>query len=325
MTYADYLLGILKQKRVAIVVILLITAIAYSNIFGNAFAWDDGDTIINWQATRSWASVPSMLAGAVPPGHPGNYRPVRNILYITSYHLWGTNPAGYHLQTMLLAISIALLVYGITDLLIPNSYVPLLTALFFGTHPIHVEALTWITSSMDMFGMLFGFSAVYFFVLWRKHLKINLYYGASLVLMFLALFTNEVTLSIPILLFAIVYLFPKGKNKRFWIPLLPFFALIGFNFYIRAVILHIGARFFYIGNSIWTTFLVMMRVAWVYVATLVFPTHLTVDHTLGGGMSSWSVELTQVGSIGQNAVAALRFMATPSTRGQPIRLFHATP
>jgi Tfp pilus assembly protein PilF len=290
------------------IIIVVLTTLAYLNIFSNSFAWDDKDTILNWQATRTFTSIPSMLAGAVPPGHPGNYRPVRNILYIVSYKLWGENPWGYHLQTLLLTVGIALLVYGITDLLIPNSLVPLVTALLFGLHPMHVEALTWITSSMDMFGMLFGFAGVYQYLYFRRHPKKWLNYVYAFIFTALALFSNEIDLSIPILLFLIAYLFPKPKQSRlWWMHLVPFFGLIIGNFYIRAVILHIGSRFSYLGNSITRSFLVMMRATWVYITTLIYPTNLTINHSLGKGLSSWGVELIELGSMGQRAVAALRF------------------
>ena len=304
MTYSDYLLSQLKKKSIAIVIIVLFTIIAYGNTMQNAFAWDDTDTIVNWQATRSWKNVPAMLAGATPPGHPGNYRPVRNILYIASYHLFGLNPTGYHIQAIILAISIAVLVYLITDLLVPKPLTALIAGLFFALHPMHVEALTWITSSMDMFGMLFSFAAIYCYLLWRitKH---KWQYITALFLTFLAIFSNEVTLTTPILIGLITYLFPKKNTKHPILAVAPFFFAILANWYVRVTLLHIGARFYYIENSIGQTILIMLRAFWVYIQTLVFPIHLTINHALGSGITSWSVELIEKGSRANGAVKAL--------------------
>jgi hypothetical protein len=304
MTYSDYLLSQLKKKSIAIVIIVLFTIIAYGNTMQNAFAWDDGDTIIRWEATRSWKNVPAMLAGATPPGHPGNYRPIRNILYIASYHLFGLNPTGYHIQAIILTIAIAILVYLITDLLVKSPFTALVTGIFFALHPMHVEAFTWITSSMDMFGMLFGFGAIYTYLRWRITNR-TWQYTVALLLTFLAIFSNEVTLSIPILIALVTYLFPTKNIKHTYIAVAPFFLAIVANWYVRVTLLHIGARFYYIENSIWKTFLIMLRAFWVYVQTLVFPTNLTINHALGSGITSWSIELIEKGSRANIAVKAL--------------------
>lgn len=304
MTYPDYLLTLAKKRAIAILIIVFFTIIAYGNTMQNAFAWDDTDTIINWQATRSWKNVPAMLAGATPPGHPGNYRPIRNVLYIASYHLFGLNPTGYHIQAIFLAVAIAILIYLITDILIPKSYTALIAGLFFALHPMHVEALTWITSSMDMFGMLFGFGAIYTYLVWRIT-KYTWQYLLAIILTFLAIFSNEVTLSIPILIGLVTYLFPQKNIKRPLLFVAPFFLAIVANWYIRVTLLHIGSRFYYIENSIWKTILIMLRAFWVYIQTLIFPIHLTINHALGSGITSWSIELIEKGSRANNAVKAL--------------------
>lgn len=309
-TYPEYLIRILLQKRVAYIAICIVAILSYANIFANTFAWDDRDTILNWQETRTWESVPAMLLGATPPGHPGNYRPVRNILYIAAYKVWGVNPWGYHLQTIMLISAISLLVYEITAFLYPKKLAPLITALLFATHPMHVEALTWMTSMMDMYGMLFGFGAVYSFLCWRKNARQLLWYLLAWCLTFLAIFTNEITLAIPLLFGLIMFIFPLPK-QRFILPLLPFISIIFINAWVRVTILHIGARFTYIGGSLYTTIVVMLQAFLTYLRILFIPTNLTINHDLGNGLSSWAIELIDPASMGYKAVSSLS-ITTPS-------------
>ena len=308
-SYPDYLLGLIRKRFISVLIIALVVALAYGNIFSNSFAWDDKDTILNWEATRSWNSIPAMLLGATPPGHPGNYRPVRNILYIVSYHLWGTSTWGYHMQTIALASGISILVYFITRKLYPNGFVPLLTALFFGTHPLHVEALTWMTSMMDMFGMLFGFASVYTFLIWRDHPKRLLVYLVSWVLMFLGIFSNEIAFAFPLLIAFILVMFPK-KGQSILLSV-PFGLIVPVNFAIRMGLLGIGSRFTYIGDNFGTTMIVMSAAMLTYFRLLVFPSNLTINHDLGNGLSSWSIELLDPLSVGHRAVQALS-VTTPS-------------
>lgn len=304
-TYPQYLIHtLLPQKKIAYIVICIVILLSYGNIFANTFAWDDRDTILNWQETRTWKSVPSMLLGATPPGHPGNYRPVRNILYILAYKLFGVNPWGYHLQTIILTVAISLLVFEITTLIYPKKLAPLITSLLFATHPIHVEALTWMTSMMDMYGMLFGFGAVYCFLSWRKNTRQVQWFIASWLLTFLAIFTNEITLAIPVLFALIMVIFPKQK-QRIILTLLPFFGVIAANAWVRITILHIGARFTYIGGSFYTTFVVMLQAFLTYLRILILPTSLTINHDLGNGLSSWAIELIDPASLGYKAMMSL--------------------
>ncbi len=310
MTYPEYLLRILHRKRVAVIILCIIATLSYANVFSNTFAWDDRDTIINWQETRSWKSIPAMLLGATPPGHPGNYRPVRNILYILAYKLFGVNPWGYHLQTLLLIIAISLLVFEITALIHPKNLTPLITALFFATHPMHVEALTWMTSMMDMYGMLFGFGSTYLFLRWRKNPKKFAWYIGAWCMAFLAIFTNEITLAIPLLFGLIMVIFPIPK-QRLVLSLLPFIGIIFINAWVRVSVLHIGARFTYIGGSLYTTMLVMLQAFLTYIRLLFVPTGLTINHDLGNGLSSWAIELLDPASVGYKAVSSLS-IRTPS-------------
>lgn len=310
-TYAEYFIHtLLPQKRIAYIIICAVVLLSYGNIFANTFAWDDRDTILNWQETRTWNSVPSMLLGATPPGHPGNYRPVRNILYILAYKLFGVNPWGYHAQTIALAITISLLVFEITAIIYPKKFTPLITSLLFAAHPMHVEALTWMTSMMDMYGMLFGFGAVYCFLIWRKSAGRIPWFFASWILTVLAIFTNEITLAIPLLLGLIMLLFPKPK-QRIFLTIVPFFSAIAANAWVRITILHIGARFTYIGGSFYTTIIVMLQAFLTYLRILLFPTHLTINHDLGNGLSSWAIELIDPASLGYKAMNRLSIM-TPS-------------
>lgn len=309
-TYPEYLMRIVLKKRVAYIVICIIALLSYANVFANTFAWDDRDTILNWQETRTWESVPAMLLGATPPGHPGNYRPVRNILYIAAYKIWGVNPWGYHLQTIMLISAISLLVYEITALLYSKKLAPLITALLFATHPMHVEALTWMTSMMDMYGMLFGFGAVYSFLRWRKNTRQLLWYLLAWCLTFLAIFTNEITLAIPLLFGLVMFIFPLPK-QRLILTLLPFISIIFINAWVRVTILHIGARFTYIGGSLYTTIVVMLQAFLTYLQILFVPTNLTINHDLGNGLSSWAIELIDPASMGYKAVSSLS-ITTPS-------------
>src|SRR3990167_4657703 len=84
------------MKKLAVV--LLITALAYLNIFGNGFVIDDQYFIVEKSAN--------------PVSQQGVFRPIRSLLYTTYFQIFGTtNSTGYHLHSLLVHLAATGLVY----------------------------------------------------------------------------------------------------------------------------------------------------------------------------------------------------------------------
>ncbi|HVN64578.1 MAG TPA: hypothetical protein VMT58_08060, partial [Candidatus Binataceae bacterium] len=89
--------------------ILAATAIVYSSSFGNGFVFDDGDIIVSnrllGQWSYIWRSLSRDLWWSLDPGHlpqSSYYRPLENIWLALNFHLFGLNPAGWHVATVAL-------------------------------------------------------------------------------------------------------------------------------------------------------------------------------------------------------------------------------
>lgn len=306
--YLRYLLTKLSNRRIAILTILIAIGIAYLPIFWNGFAWDDKDTILGWPAKESWASIPSFLAGETPPAHPGNYRPVRNILYILTHKFFGLHPFGYHLQSLLLHSGIATLLYLLLRRLIPNPVTAWLATMLFALHPTRVEAITWITSSMDIYGVLFLMATLYMYQRAREQQSTAwLFYTASLCCSLLAFFTNEVTLSLPFLLILLEY-FSVRTTDPVWkrcSRILPFVLTLGFYLWVRIFVIGEGARSSYVFGSFFVQVLLSLHAYLQYLIVLVAPIYLSINHDLGSGITSWAVEVSRVSGPVRSAILEL--------------------
>ncbi|MBI2595291.1 tetratricopeptide repeat protein [Candidatus Daviesbacteria bacterium] len=194
----DKVKTIIQNSNFQIITLVLLTILAYSNIFSNGFVIDDKSFIGGWEGTKSLANIPQFFAGAVPPGHEGVYRPLRSVLYAIYYQVFGTNIFWYHLHSILVHLGSTILVYFITRELVyvargpsaavsrrvssvvslpagtrrdpsatsplATSFIPFITALLFGLQPIHTETITYIASSMDAVGMMFMFLSFYLYL-----------------------------------------------------------------------------------------------------------------------------------------------------------------
>lgn len=294
MNYLSYLLKQLQNVRTQQLIIIAFTVIAYGNIFANGFVWDDMDTVISWQAKSEWSSIPRFILGETPPTHQGNYRPVRNILYIVTDKIWGKNPFGYHLQTIAIEISASLLLYHITRRVTKDHYLPFLTGLLFAVHPIHVEAVTWITSSMDMIGVVCMFASLYLYIRVREGAPTkHVFQIASVTLALLAFGTNEVTLTLPGLIWLVDWYF-LAPTDSFWkrsLRNVPYAMMLALYLVMRTFIAGAGARSGFLLNTPLIHFFVMCKAFLRYLQVLLVPLGLTINHNLGSTITSWTVEV----------------------------------
>lgn len=96
------------------------------------------------------------------------YRPLVRVVWAAEYGLFGENPIGWHLVSVLLYSATSPLVYLLTWLLSRNLVVAFLAGLFFSLHPNHCEAVTWIADQSDLLAALFCLAGIIFYVQARK-------------------------------------------------------------------------------------------------------------------------------------------------------------
>lgn len=263
-----------------ILLVLIITALAYLPIFGNQFVGDDPDFILNWKTIQSFEGIGSLLKGEVPVGHEGVYRPIRSLVYLWMHILAGDNEFGYHLFSLLVHLLSTVLIYGITTKLFANKVLAGVTTLLFGLHPVHVESITWITGSFDAFGFMLFFATYYLFLCFTQTKK-----NRDLYLMWtlsgLAFFSEELTLTLPLLI-VLTYLTLKRSSfeaKSVKKALLGIGVIAGVYLLVRFS-LHTPARGYYLAGSFWLTIASSLKAFFVYVSVALFPFVLTLDHTI---------------------------------------------
>ncbi|NUM25659.1 MAG: tetratricopeptide repeat protein [Candidatus Buchananbacteria bacterium] len=198
------------KKWLALSIVLVLTFLSYSNILANGFVWDDPDFYGNWPALYSLDSVGSLLGGELPAQHQGVYRPLRSIFQLFIFQLFGgqnqlietghvENAFGYHLISLLIHLAAVVAVYLLIEQLTKNRHVAFLSSLFFGLHPIHTEAISFFTTSVDIIGAVFFLYAVYFY-LKSNSARIQNFYLTSIIFGWLAFFSYEFTLVLPLML-----------------------------------------------------------------------------------------------------------------------------
>src|SRR5882724_6552752 len=130
--------------------------------------WDDDLNFTDNPSYRglSWRQLRWMFTTV----HGGHYQPLSWVTLGLDYTLWGMNPAGYHLTSVLLHAANAVLFYHVVLALLRRAAVsgPALVlegaasvgALFFAIHPLRVESVAWASERRDVLSGFFYLIAV---------------------------------------------------------------------------------------------------------------------------------------------------------------------
>lgn len=269
--------------------VLGLVVLVYWGSVNNGLVWDDrafleweyiGNPVANLGRYFGGELIESWL---VP-----NYRPIKNLIFSLNYSWWGMNAWGYHLTSLAAHVLSTWLVMGLVVELGGSRIRSVLAGVVFGWHPVMVEAVAWITAGMDLWGVVFMLGAVWSYV---RAVKVKSekqrWRWASLGLAGLAVFTNELTLTLPLLL--LWYEWVWGRRdigylvRKQW----GYWGWVGLYAWIRWGVLGLWSRQEPIlGEYVWNV-LVGIKVAGMYVLKVVWPWPLTVNHRVWGEIFSF--------------------------------------
>ena len=174
--------GFLK-RYLPVILIIIVTAFVYSFSLGNeATNWDDDKYIGENPLLRTFdKETISKMFFSDDPGEKyfmGNYHPLTMLTLNMNYQIADLGANGKVLPYTFIMINIALhlmsvfLVYLIFSQLFTKRLYPIVIALLFGIHTLHVESVTWIAERKDVLYTMFYFLSLYCYILYKKRQKV---------------------------------------------------------------------------------------------------------------------------------------------------------
>ena len=152
----------LPTAWIALALGLLTVAVFLPALWGDFVQWDDNVNILKNQDYRGLG--PTQLRWMVSTLLMGHWIPLTWLTLAVDYTLWGMNPFGYHLTSVLLHALDVALVYLVALRLLRTSHAwpeharhagAAAAALFFGLHPLRAESVAWVTERRDVLSMAF--------------------------------------------------------------------------------------------------------------------------------------------------------------------------
>jgi len=284
-----------KESRVSAIFILTVLVCGlYLNSLGNIFTnWDDGMIYSNPEV-RSLSKENLLTIFTLKKG--ATYQPIRVLSYAIDYHFWKLNPLGYHITNIFFYILTCIMVYftllhlsiHLRERASPDSHgrVAIFGALLFAAHPVHVEAVTWLSARKEV---LHGF---FFFLGFYLYLKANEETGRrplylSLVVFFIlfAVLSKPSAIVFPGVI--IVFEIAKRKDgimsflKSHWVFIISLLILSAiFTFILMKVMFEAGGIKPYRGGSFFHNFFIPIYAFLYNIILLIFTINYSAAYSL---------------------------------------------
>jgi hypothetical protein len=208
-----------EQLALFLALVLTVTFVAYLDTLWFQFVHDDEYQILGNAFLRSWSYLPRYFTSDVwafrYPNAPGNfYRPLFLLWMRLNYVLFGLRPWGWHLTTLLAHLGATFFVYALVRTLLADGVAALFAALVFGLHPIHIEAVAWVSGVPEPLLALFLLPSFLCHLRARNHPgSSRAWLAASLILYALAMLVKETAIVLPLIIFAREWLWFDAKGN----------------------------------------------------------------------------------------------------------------
>lgn len=207
-TFLDFL----RINRGRIVVLVLAGFFVYSSGLTNSFVSDDLPLLQSPYLTNPLQQVRDEPVSAV----------INSATYSLNYLFDGSHPLGYHLVNVLLHLSLTVLLFFFLSLVLEGR-IPFLASLIFAVHPLHSEAVFWVSGRHYILYAIFLVTALIFY-LFSQEGRPRFYYWGSLLFFVLSVYSfPEQAIVFPFFLALID--FCLGRLQKNWSQYLPFLAL----------------------------------------------------------------------------------------------------
>ena len=203
-----------KKTRAVAVSVAVASLLVYLPALWNGFVnRDDGRYIYENPDIRHFDA--RLFKWAFTSFHVSNWHPLTWLSHAADYAIWGLNPLGHHLSSILLhalnTFLVVILSVRLIRLAAPRReedgrrgalIAGAITGLLFGLHPLHVESVAWVSERKDVL------CAFFFLLSILKYLNYadpgqgskRGHYAASLTLFALALMSKPMAVSLPVVL-----------------------------------------------------------------------------------------------------------------------------
>lgn len=185
--------------------LLIITVILFLPLYTNYFAGDDF-TWLRWAA-----DVKSNVFSYFTNSDGFFYRPGARIYFLTMYKFFWLNQTFYHLVSIALHFTVALLIFVVFSKILKRYLIGVLGAILFLVLSGHHEVIFWISSTGFLFSSIFTLLSLFFYSVFKEKNN-SIYLWLSMISAFISPLFHELGVVTPLIVISYDYIFKEAKN-----------------------------------------------------------------------------------------------------------------
>ncbi len=293
----------MTNKKTSLLLFLLIF-LTYANALGNGFIGDDNFLFLENNFYKNPRNLSKLFSkdfitkfSDIDPATSSvntistsgcvSYRLITALSFFIDNFFWKLNPHGFHLTNIVIHFFVSCLVYTLSLLIIKNENVAFFASLLFAVHPIQTEVVNNIGYRSDLLVTLFYLLAVIGFIKAEVHKKaVKSRYVWPLSSFFIALFSKETAITLPIIFVICDYLFLKRghrfkeilvQRKFFYIAVS---IILAFYLFIYFIVIPNSNRVDFSSFHVGTQILIAAKILFNNLLFLFWPPKVTVLPTL---------------------------------------------
>ena len=140
---------------VALLAVLVVCAFLPVLSHGFLALYDDQDYVLGNAMVRGGLTLEG-VRWALTSGAAGNWHPLTWVSHMLDVSLWGLDPRGHHLTSLLLHVVNTVLLYLVLRPM-GGMVRAFFVAALFGIHPLRVESVAWVAERKDVLCVFFWF------------------------------------------------------------------------------------------------------------------------------------------------------------------------
>jgi len=199
----------IRHDAVICSLLALLAFAVFWGVLGNGFIlYDDPQYVTENYRVSSGLSLEN-LAWAFTSGHAANWHPVTWLSHQLDAQLFGLEPRGHHLVSLLVHCTNTALLFLTLFRLTGARWRSVLVAALFAVHPLHVESVAWVAERKDLLSAFFGLAALFAYLQYVNRRGVARY--LLLVLLFaLSLMSKPMLVTLPLVLLLLDW-WPLGR------------------------------------------------------------------------------------------------------------------
>ena len=217
--------------RIWICILLVIaTFIAYMQVlkYGFITSFDDAEYLTsNWNIKAGLTK--ESIVWAFSTSYAANWHPLTWLSHMLDYELYGMEPFGHHLTSLIFHITNTLLLFGVLLKMTGALWRSGLVAILFALHPLNVESVAWVSERKNVLSTFFLLLTLWAYVKYVDRKNAGNY---LLVVLFLALglMSKPMLVTLPFVLLLLDFWplkrFSEARPTRLILEKVPLFVLL---------------------------------------------------------------------------------------------------